>query len=69
MSAGPEQSIDLVAVACVVEASLLLASEWSRILIEYVYPLLKRLNELHPSHQVIGALSPKWLLTSACSFV
>ncbi|KAG8213163.1 hypothetical protein J3R82DRAFT_11572 [Butyriboletus roseoflavus] len=51
MSMGPESSADLVAVACVVEASLLLASEWSRVLIEYVYPLLKRLNELHPSHQ------------------
>lgn len=52
MSESP--SADLVAVACVVEASLLLASEWSRVLIEYVYPLLKRLNELHPSHQVLG---------------
>ncbi|KAH0833161.1 hypothetical protein J3R83DRAFT_12188 [Lanmaoa asiatica] len=51
MSAGPESSADLVAVACVVDASLLLASEWSRILTEYVYPLLKRLSELHPSHQ------------------
>lgn len=53
MSAVQESSIDLVAVACVVDSSLLLASEWSRILIEYVYPLLKRLNELHPSHQVL----------------
>ncbi|KAG6373305.1 hypothetical protein JVT61DRAFT_6443 [Boletus reticuloceps] len=51
MSAGPEPSADLVAVACVVDASLLLASEWSRVLIEYVYPLLKRLHELYPSHQ------------------
>ncbi|KAF8134853.1 hypothetical protein EV363DRAFT_1396322 [Boletus edulis] len=51
MSAGPEPSTDLVAVACVVDASLLLASEWSRVLIGYVYPLLKRLHELYPSHQ------------------
>lgn len=59
MSTSPESSVDLVAVACVVEASLLLASEWSRILIEYVCPLLKRLNELHPSHQVLGMLSSR----------
>lgn len=52
MSTSSETSTDLVAVACVVEASLLLASEWSRVLIEYVYPLLKRLYEVHPSHQV-----------------
>ncbi|KIK94223.1 hypothetical protein PAXRUDRAFT_143360 [Paxillus rubicundulus Ve08.2h10] len=51
MSTGPEPNADLVAVACVVEASLPLASEWSRILIEYIIPLLKRLNELHPTHQ------------------
>ncbi|KAF8838598.1 hypothetical protein BDN67DRAFT_971308 [Paxillus ammoniavirescens] len=51
MSTGPEPNADLVAVACVVEASLLLASEWSRILTEYIFPLLKRLNELHPTHQ------------------
>lgn len=56
MSVGPEPSVDLVAVACVVEASLLLASEWSRILIEYVYPLLKRLSEIHPAHQVLDVL-------------
>lgn len=63
MSAGPESSADLVAVACVVEASLLLASEWSRILIDYVYPLLKRLNELHPAHQVLGLLFSRQPLT------
>jgi len=63
MSAAPESSADLVAVACVVEGSLLLASEWSRILIEYVYPLLKRLNELHPSHQVLCVLLSRQLLT------
>ncbi|KAI5998822.1 hypothetical protein EDD15DRAFT_2363680 [Pisolithus albus] len=42
---------DLLAVACVVEASVILASEWPRILAEYIFPLLKRLNELHPAHQ------------------
>ncbi|KAH7884579.1 hypothetical protein F5I97DRAFT_1929424 [Phlebopus sp. FC_14] len=51
MSAVPEQTNDLVAVACVVEASLLLACEWSRILGEYMVPLLKRLTELYPNHQ------------------
>ncbi|KAF9243561.1 hypothetical protein BU15DRAFT_43066 [Melanogaster broomeanus] len=56
VSTGPEPNADLVAVACVVEASLILASEWSRILTEYVFPLLKRLNELHPTHQFRLAL-------------
>ncbi|KAF8558098.1 hypothetical protein OG21DRAFT_1481638 [Imleria badia] len=51
MSAAQDSGVDLVAVACVVESSLLLASQWSRILIEYVLPLFKRLNELHPSYQ------------------
>ena len=65
MSAGPEPGVDLVAVACVVESSLLLASEWSRVLIEYVYPLLRRLNELHPSHQVLALLSSQQVPDSA----
>ena len=68
MSVGQEPSTDIVAVACVVEASLLIASEWTRILIEYIYPLLKRLNELHPSHQVIGVLRAIQLLTVCLQF-
>src|ERR1700691_1112342 len=38
---------EILAVACVVESSLVLASEWSRILVDYISPLLKRLNESH----------------------
>jgi hypothetical protein len=38
---------ELVAVACVVESSLVLASEWSRVLVDYISPLLKRLSEAH----------------------
>lgn len=53
MSAAPEQGQDLVAVACVVEGSFVLASEWPRVLTEYITPLLKRLHDLHHNHQVI----------------
>jgi hypothetical protein len=38
---------EFLAVACVVESSLVLASEWSRILVDYISPLLKRLGEAH----------------------
>ncbi|KAL4066797.1 hypothetical protein J3A83DRAFT_4190032 [Scleroderma citrinum] len=51
MTTAPEQGHDLVAVACVIEASITLASEWSRILVEYILPLLKRLSELYPNYQ------------------
>ncbi|KIM64258.1 hypothetical protein SCLCIDRAFT_1213358 [Scleroderma citrinum Foug A] len=51
MSAAPEQGQDLVAVACVVEGSFVLASEWPRVLTEYITPLLKRLHDLHHNHQ------------------
>ncbi|KAI6042458.1 hypothetical protein EDC04DRAFT_2658214 [Pisolithus marmoratus] len=51
MSSTTEPGQDLLAVACVVEASIALAAEWSRILAEYIFPLLKRLHELHPTHQ------------------
>lgn len=51
MSAAPEQGQDLVAVACVVEGSFVLASEWPRVLTEYISPLLKRLHDLHHNHQ------------------
>lgn len=44
---------EVVAVACVVESSLILASEWSRVLVDYVFPLLKRLGEAHTvGHQM-----------------
>lgn len=51
MASTTEPVQDLLAVACVVEASVTLASEWPRVLTEYIFPLLKRLNELHPAHQ------------------
>lgn len=47
-------TIELVAVACVVESSLVLASEWSRVLVDYISPLLKRLGEAHTvGHQMM----------------
>jgi hypothetical protein len=45
----------IVALACVVESSLTLASEWRWILSEYVVPVLKRLNDIHPGYQVSRA--------------
>ncbi|KAG9315132.1 hypothetical protein JVU11DRAFT_4255 [Chiua virens] len=60
MSTGQESNVDIVAVACVVEASLLLASEWSRILTEYVFPLLRRLNEATPFPPVSRCLRHLW---------
>lgn len=45
---------ELVAVACVVESSLVLASEWPRVLVDYISPLLKRLGEAHtPGSQLM----------------
>ncbi|KAI6025813.1 hypothetical protein F5J12DRAFT_810524 [Pisolithus orientalis] len=52
MSTTTEQAgQDFLAVACVVDTSIAVASEWPRILTEYISPLLRRLNELHPAHQ------------------
>jgi hypothetical protein len=45
-------NIGVVAIACVVESSLILASEWPRVFLEYISPLLKRLTEIHLGHQV-----------------
>ena len=42
---------ELVAVACVVESSLVLAAEWPHLLREYMSPLLKRLGEVHAANQ------------------
>lgn len=45
---------ELVAIACVVESSLVLASEWPKILMDYISPLLKRLGEAHAiGHQMM----------------
>lgn len=43
---------ELVAVVCVVESSLILASEWNTILTEYILPLFKRLGETHAAQLV-----------------
>lgn len=43
---------ELVAVVCVVESSLILASEWNSILTEYILPLFKRLGEAHAAQLV-----------------
>jgi hypothetical protein len=51
MPSEPATSSDLVAIAIVVESSLVLLSEWIRVLSEYVSPLLKRLSETHVGHQ------------------
>jgi hypothetical protein len=42
----------IVALACVVESSLTLASEWRLILSEYVIPVIKRMIDIHPGYQV-----------------
>lgn len=49
---------ELVAVACVVESSLVLAAEWPRLLLEYLSPLLKRLGEAHAANQSTMVCSP-----------
>lgn len=38
---------DIVAVACVVESSLVLAAEWRDIMTRYIVPLVQRLVETH----------------------
>ncbi|KAF7978845.1 hypothetical protein HWV62_44653 [Athelia sp. TMB] len=48
---------ELVAVACVVESSLFLASEWSAVLMEYISPLLKRLGEAHAAQSLLFRLA------------
>lgn len=48
-----------VAVVCVVESSLNLASEWNTIFAEYILPLLKRLGEAHVSQLVRHATIPR----------
>jgi hypothetical protein len=49
---NPKTPDNIVAVVCVVESSLTLASEWSRVLVEYVSPLFKRLHDAYAGHQV-----------------
>lgn len=44
---------DTVSVAFVVDSSLALAAEWSRVLMDYVAHLLRRLTETNSSHKVM----------------
>jgi len=62
---------DMVAVACVVESSLIVASEWTRVLTEYISPLLKRLHEIHSDCQVRLRYeqADKYIFHSPCSSV
>ena len=41
-----------VAVAYLVDSSLAIMSEWTRLMQEYLNPLLQRLHESHPSRMV-----------------
>jgi mediator of RNA polymerase II transcription subunit 25 len=43
---------EVLAVACVIDASLALATEWTRVLTAYILPILKRLNEAYSGHSV-----------------
>jgi mediator of RNA polymerase II transcription subunit 25 len=43
---------DVLAVACVIDASLALATEWTRVFTAYILPILKRLNEAYIGHSV-----------------
>ena len=47
---SPEQLS--LAVAFVVESSLVVAQEWRQVLLEYVQLLLKRLADTHPNFKV-----------------
>ncbi|KAG1726263.1 uncharacterized protein EDB91DRAFT_1254405 [Suillus paluster] len=47
---------EVLAVACVVDASLSLATEWTRVVTGYILPILKRLNEVYNGHQFRLAL-------------
>jgi len=45
-------SQEVLAVACVIDASLALATEWTRVFTAYILPILKRLNEAYSGHSV-----------------
>ncbi|KAG2756836.1 hypothetical protein P692DRAFT_20790624 [Suillus brevipes Sb2] len=47
---------EVLAVACVIDASLALATEWTRVLTAYILPILKRLNEAYSGHSFRLAL-------------
>ncbi|TFK40100.1 hypothetical protein BDQ12DRAFT_680349 [Crucibulum laeve] len=45
-------SVDIIAVAFVVESSLTVAAEWTRIFVDYVPHMLKRLTDAHPGYKL-----------------
>ncbi|KAG1821560.1 uncharacterized protein BJ212DRAFT_1296934 [Suillus subaureus] len=47
---------EVLAVACVIDASLALATEWNRVFTAYILPILKRLNEAYSGHNFRLAL-------------
>lgn len=47
---------EVLAVACVIDASLALATEWTRVFTAYILPILKRLNEAYSGHSFRLAL-------------
>ncbi|KAG1804880.1 uncharacterized protein HD556DRAFT_486865 [Suillus plorans] len=56
VQAQSNASQEVLAVACVIDASLALATEWSRVLTAYILPILKRLNEAYHGHNFRLAL-------------
>ncbi|KAG1870716.1 hypothetical protein DFJ58DRAFT_22358 [Suillus subalutaceus] len=50
------QGQEVLAVACVIDASLALATEWTRVFTAYILPILKRLNEAYSGHNFRLAL-------------
>lgn len=52
VQAQSNASQEVLAVACVIDASLALATEWTRVLTAYILPILKRLNEAYHGHNV-----------------
>lgn len=56
VQAQSNASQEVLAVACVIDASLALATEWTRVLTAYILPILKRLNEAYHGHNFRLAL-------------
>jgi hypothetical protein len=52
IQAPPDAGQDVLAIVCVIDASLSLATEWTRVLTGYISPILKRLYETYSGYQV-----------------
>lgn len=48
----PGQPSDVLAIAFVVESSLTVANDWQRIVMDYLTPMLRRLNDSNPGYKV-----------------